>query len=270
MNAFLLYHPKTRPTGRALAKLIGIPFGRAVGPKYAKITDLIRWGNPQDVYIPVERALNRSAAINSASNKYKSLEIMKGAGVSVPWFTRKFVNAEEMKWPILGRRDRHSKGTDIVIYDKDYEGDEDFGVGIDYFIKYIEPHREYRIHVVGDKVLFAQKKYFREQLFQELMNQGGPLKAVEFDRRKDYIRNNDHGWGFHDMEDINNVPECVLDEALGAVASLGLDFGAVDIITSKEKVDGRHKPYVLEVNTAPGLRERNLVKYANYFRDILP
>jgi hypothetical protein len=292
VNAFLLYHPKTRPTGRALAKLIGIPSGTACGAKYANISHIIRWGSQREVsatweaeHHPYVRFRNRifvndAGALAKAGNKYKSLEIMRKAGVSVPEFV-KAGQRGNLEYPMLGRAFRHSRGTDIEIIDgvrpiKD--------APYDYFIQYIKPHKEYRVHVVGDKVLFAQKKYFREQLFHTIVcdkffdsdyahdwrvyNEGyKPLE--EFEEESQFIRNNDHGWGFHDMEDIGNVPTDVLAQAILSVKSLGLDFGAVDIITSEERVDGKHKPFVLEVNTAPGLRDRNLVKYARHFKQLI-
>ena len=47
------------------------------------------------------------------------------------------------------------------------------------------------------------------------------------------------------------------------IKALKLDFGAVDIIRAKNG-----KLYVLEVNTAPGLEERKLQIYADYFKNM--
>ena len=54
-------------------------------------------------------------------------------------------------------------------------------------------------------------------------------------------------------------------EATKAVAALGLDFGAVDVIYNEKY--GR--AYVLEVNTAPGLGEGIAIMYARVFMEKL-
>jgi predicted ATP-grasp superfamily ATP-dependent carboligase len=54
--------------------------------------------------------------------------------------------------------------------------------------------------------------------------------------------------------------EC-LDAARAALDASGLDFGAVDVILTKQG-----KAYVLEINTAPGLEGTTVTDYANFFR----
>jgi D-alanine-D-alanine ligase-like ATP-grasp enzyme len=57
------------------------------------------------------------------------------------------------------------------------------------------------------------------------------------------------------------VADYVRDQlSVEAVAALGLDFGAVDIIEDKE---GNF--YVLEINTAPGLEGHTVTSYAKAF-----
>lgn len=89
--------------------------------------------------------------------------------------------------------------------------------------------KEYRINIFRDKVVSRQKKV-----------------RVK-DHKKDYndaIKTTDGGYGF-DLVDA--VPLGVIPQAKMAVATLGLDFGGVDIVYYRDKA------YVLEVNTAPQL-----------------
>jgi hypothetical protein len=55
------------------------------------------------------------------------------------------------------------------------------------------------------------------------------------------------------------------DCAVDAVASLGLDFGAVDVIYNEKN----NAAYVLEVNTAPGLEGTTIQKYAEAFAKVV-
>ena len=65
------------------------------------------------------------------------------------------------------------------------------------------------------------------------------------------------GWIFckNNIKHIDSVKKL----AIKAVETLGLDFGAVDVLFYNEK------PYILEVNTAPGIEGSTLTNYANTF-----
>ena len=75
-----------------------------------------------------------------------------------------------------------------------------------------------------------------------------------------WMRNNKAGWG---LDQIDMIPK-ICNLGIAAVKSLGLDFGATDIIESD-----RGYLYVLEVNTAPALREERLQIWSEAFRRIL-
>lgn len=73
-----------------------------------------------------------------------------------------------------------------------------------------------------------------------------------------------HANGFIFAHEGVDIPDDVKELAVGAVAALDLDFGAVDLIQTK-----MGKWYVLEVNTACGLAGTTLKKYAEQFRNLL-
>lgn len=75
------------------------------------------------------------------------------------------------------------------------------------------------------------------------------------------IRNRSNGWVFT-RNDIDPLPQDALTQAVNAVAALGLDFGAVDLVIGRDD----ELAYVLEVNTAPGLEGTTVQDYANGFR----
>jgi carbamoylphosphate synthase large subunit len=164
--------------------------------------------------------INRPEAIEKSSNKFKALEIMKSAGVPVPNFSREW---KDLSFPVLGRDNNHVKGTDIKYYAYDVDTIDNES---EYYIEFMEIEKERRYHVIDGKVVTATYK------------QNGETTG-----RGAYCRNTTTGWTFKTY-----TAEPALSEiAIKAVEAFGLDFGAVDILIS----GGR--PYVLEVNTAPGL-----------------
>jgi glutathione synthase/RimK-type ligase-like ATP-grasp enzyme len=112
------------------------------------------------------------------------------------------------------------------------------------YTKYIKKDQEYRIHVAGGEVIFQQRKARKLEVKDEEVNW--------------QVRNLAGGFIF--ANDGVVAPDFVLQEALKAVVSLGLDFGAVDVLTTK-----KGEAYVLEVNTACGLAGKTIDAYVKYF-----
>ena len=71
--------------------------------------------------------------------------------------------------------------------------------------------------------------------------------------------------GFIYMRENFTWPKDVEKQALAAVKTLQLEWGAVDVIWN----DHAQKAYVLEVNTAPGLEGQTLKIYANVLKGYL-
>jgi len=219
---FLIYHRSSRPTGQVLAQALGIEHGENLprGP----IDVLIRWGSQRvsDGYHAAgARTINTPQALRAASDKLGTLRTLREAGVRVPDFS---TNPEELELPILGRRLKHARGSDIVLC---LQSGDWARRSRDYYVKYIPTKREYRIHVVNGRVIRTQGKFLDV-----------PGDAVP------WVRNYKHGYRFRAPR--RGLHQSRLDAAKNAVAALGLDFGAVDIIIGDDNLE-----YVLEVNTAP-------------------
>lgn len=105
---------------------------------------------------------------------------------------------------------------------------------------------EFRVHVFKGEIIDIQQKKKRA---------GVTGNAA--------IRNHANGY-IYARSDIN-VPDVVIDAAIKAVNSLGLDFGACDIGYNQLQ----NKAYLFEVNTAPGITGTTLEKYANTFTNYL-
>lgn len=248
---FFLYHRRSRPTGEILATALGCEHSDAlVTPgMHGFIGPTIRWGNrtspTSDNYMMV---LNKAAAIERASNKLGSLELLREAGIPVPDFdTDPEALLERSNYPILGRRLQHARATDVVLclQRRDFRRRPR-----DYYVAYIPTNREYRLHVAGGDVIRVQGKYLD-------VNYAGANGAAAV-----WIRNYATGHRFRAPN--RRLHNARLESAVGAVEALGLDFGAVDLIVAD---DGSH--YVLEVNTSPSCSPRTGAAYVNAFARML-
>ena len=95
-----------------------------------------------------------------------------------------------------------------------------------------------------------------------MQRSGKGHSSVQKKKRKDFegevntkIRNYANGWVYC-REDIIE-PEDLRAQAVLAVHTLGLDFGAVDCIFNEKE----QKTYILECNTAPGLAGSTIDSY---------
>jgi len=251
-NWFIACNKFNSPTARELAHKLGIGFG--LKPKRSR-KNIIRWGYSGQL----DRLNNTNnfptpEAIFNCSDKLRALQILQEKTVNVPKFWTSFNSARtHVKFPLYCRRRHHTMGKDIIMIHNESELANGFHDGR-YVVESIKFDKEYRIHIFNSKMISASKKYFGEELWTEL---GKPDK-------KDIIRNNSNGWRYHYIKDFKNVPEDVVKQAKAAVIALGLLWGAVDIIRTPDK-----KSYVLEVNSAPGLRDAGVDIYVSEFKQLM-
>lgn len=203
---------------------------------------LMNWGHSSPRFnLTGVTVLNKPEAVAKASNKLQALQIMKAAGVNVPEFSNNRDDAkrwiEEGRIVLCRTLLRANSGRGIVI-----AKEVDELVNAPLYVKYIRKEKEYRLHVFNGQVIDIVEKR-RRRGFQEsnLYNK--------------YVRSYEQGWIF--ARDNVVVNDAVKSQALNAARALGLDFGAVDIVLSNRD----SVPYVLEINTAPGLMGTTLENY---------
>ena len=209
---------------------------------------VINWGcsNWTRPVVP-KQILNVPGNVCVATNKLKSFNSLKGH-VSIPDFTESLEEAK--KWLAEGVTvvERHKltghSGEGVRIVEPNQELQQ-----APLYVKYIPKIHEYRLHVFRDKVFFVQRKARKEDVPNEDVNwQVRNLKG-----------------GFIYANQNIEVADRAKKQAIIAVKTLGLDFGAVDVIYNK-----RHdKSYVLEVNTACGLSGTTLDKYVEIFKEFV-
>lgn len=226
-DVFLLYSNKSCVTGRNLARYLGVPHGKSCDERYDRV---VRWGSSRGVsYIPNVETINTKAATERTTDKLEAMRRFRDAGVEIPPFS---THTEDLEYPILGRSRNHTQGNDInlILQDRDRRLTDN-----DFYVEYVPTELEYRAHVMNGEVFKVHEKRLRH----------------EADNHP-YIRNAETGWVF--VNPREDPPDENL--ATAAVGSLGLDFGAVDIIRGEDGTE-----YVLEVNTAPSCDEANLERY---------
>lgn len=109
------------------------------------------------------------------------------------------------------------------------------------YTEYIPKKSEYRFHIFGGQVIDVQEK----------------RKKRDFgDGRNTRVRNVHNGYVY--CRDGISPPDGAADLAVRAVAAVGYQYGAVDLIYNEK----RNQCYVLEVNSRPGLMGTTADKYA--------
>jgi len=228
---------------RALVDKVDNPVYRRASPKIlparpavvSRKGNILRQGRSQSVrqhFLVTQRPLN----------KVEQFERFKQHQVSCPQFALSAKSAYDLNVKTLFARTliNATNGRGIVEFDR--------ADGTNYpkaplYTEYIPKKAEYRFHVFGDQVIDIQQKKKKRE-FNE-------------DERDTRIRNLHNGYIY--SRDGIAPPDGAADLAVRAVAALGYQYGAVDLIYNEK----RNQCYVLEVNSRPGLMGTTLDKYAD-------
>ena len=183
-------------------------------------------------------------------NKLSQLLAMTNAGVqTLSAFERPPLQQEV--YPLIARRFHHVAGRDIRVCLQPEDAVVAYQNGSNFFTRFIPRAREYRVWIFRKRHLGSYEKVLAR-----------PERYTKFGC------NYHNGWTFRLVNEAS-IPRDAVTLAGNAVAALGLDFGAVDILVGK---DGTN--YVLEVNSAPGVagEDRQVIralarKIANWDRN---
>lgn len=219
MSVELVVAASSRQTGALLAAALrerDVAVGR---PARCRVS----YGVQLDNTIPT---LNANAG---RGDKYDQMVRMAGAGIKVPRVYLPDDNPDQ--FPLLGRKRKHYGGTDIRLVLQPEELPWRSASGSEFFVEYVPWVAEYRSWVFRGKHL---------GMYRKVMAHPEQYKRIG--------ANHKNGFAFEIVRQ-NDIPREVVGSAMGAVRSLDLDFGAVDVLAGK---DGQF--YTLEVNTAPGVQ----------------
>jgi hypothetical protein len=198
--------------------------------------------------------LNPPEAVSKAISKRLSHENFRTN--QIPGLDLTTDRATATKWVqegsgVLCRRDGLSGGAGIVFVSKGSQSVPE----ADFYTKYFPKTHEYRAHVFRGRLIDLTQKRL----------QNGMVKGEDSESVARIVRSLDNGWiHAHTFEVSRAVRKTIEEVAISALAALGLDFGAVDILAKYPKGDLTKQPIfaVCEVNTAPGLaNEQTLAAY---------
>jgi len=292
MSKYLWYSGATDITGIALAQALGIESGKTK-PRNANI--IIGWGikTSEAVNLANIKVLNHPDMIRKNRDKLGALNMLKAnrdlrTNVADYYSSGDIIRAVErdgVVFPLIGRKRHHQGGKGLWICLSKGHLEAARSAGADYFQKYIDIVSEYRLHVFCGNIIHAVKKVEntsevswiaqRKEKVTEYATKnnirldnstmdcvlGHMVKEAELPDR--IVRSNKRGWKFSGVT-LNTIPEALKNAAVKAVSVIGLDFGAVDCA-----IDTRRHPFIIEVNTGPGLQGTSLEKYVAAFRNKL-
>lgn len=266
----ILYAPRDSASAAALCKAVPLwrygPDGfRSVGGTraFARGMQLINWGASKCAYNEdrpgAPHTMNYPFHVQKALSKLKTLTILKERGVPALEATEEANVAESWLGNgslVLARKDGLSGGQGVTKVDSVGALAAIHPHNWDLIVKYWKKTHEYRVHVFKGQVIDIQQKRRRT-------NWTGNYDPM--------IRNFDNGWVFcHDnLKGSSDELATIGQTAIAAVAALGLDFGAVDVLARFKESGVLSRHVVCEVNTAPGLEGQTLDKYVNAIRNYL-
>lgn len=213
---------------------------------------VINWGNSE---LPPEimkcRVINAPEAVLRATHKLRFFQAMEGTRLTPPFCTGSgaALNAmSEMGDIVCRHKLQGHSGEGIEIWHMKKGSNQDPIPSAPLYVSYIKKSEEFRCHVFQGKVVDIQRKARR--------------KDVPDDEVNWQVRNHSNGFVYA-REGVEKWYRSsgLVEAATRTIKTLGLDFGAVDIIWN-EKQD---KFYVLEVNTAPGLEGHTVQVYSEAF-----
>ena len=200
---------------------------------------LIRWNDATTkLDAPIE--VNTAQMVCLMNDKVKTRQILIENNISVPktYFSKDEMLNNQVNFPLIGRKTRHSQGRRMKILRRKRDIVRDRSST--YWSEFIPKDREFRVFVFFGYILGICEKIPNDP------------KAIAW--------NNSLGNGIFETMKRENFPLDVSLLALKATHVLGIDFAAVDIM-SKEQNN-----YILELNSGPTCSEHRQFLFARAFK----
>ena len=284
-DVYIWYSGATDLTGKNLMKELDVS-GGTKKPANAKV--VIGWGTKVKAAIDLPKGtkvLNHPSHILRNRNKLTALTYMRNADKGIPvadFYQAQEVNDHLNQLPLVGRRNYHQGGKGFWLCLTRDHVRRALNEGAQYFQKYIPIKDEFRLHIFGKECIYATKKVERDNMKEAFIEQqkekalnAAERKGVKVDEdtmaflldriskeqqeHPDHIvKSNTRGWKF---SKVKTPKKALVEAAVKALNALDLDFGAVDCCLDEEG-----NPWIIEINTGPGLKGSSLKAWTAAFK----
>jgi hypothetical protein len=303
MKAYVFYSGATRKTGEAiceeLSKIKNVEASSGDTIPKERVDLVIGWGakTKKEVKMKTKHSINHPNCIMSNRDKFNFLSIMKNNKIPVASFVSSGKiqnelksNKTDMKLPLVGRTNYHQGGQGFWLCLTASQVAEAIKEGAQYFQNYIPIATEYRMHVFKGEVFYAHKKVKHDNPRQAFVEDYiEKVKAYATQNKQSFdedtanmvlnrlsernsnpnpvLRSHMNGWKFSSLKDKELSTKTVkdlCDIAVKATQALDLSFSAVDCA-----IDEDGNPYVIELNTGPGVTGKTFDKWVEQFKNYI-
>lgn len=271
---FVLYQNSGVYSGRALRKMLaGIHGGRVIGGYPKRFASILRKTTPDCVInlgttgeLGYEgKIVNPREMVRAASNKKQARAAFQEAEVPAPKLFLRGRDVTQNDLPVIGRTSYHKKGQGFWFCKTLNDVRRAVDRGATHFLEFVPRTREYRVHTFCKKKAFGKEARTADDYVSVKLAEKVWQEETKPDPNQ-VQKNHEFGWVFLGQQDRREEElDVVRFAAKQAIAALGLDFGAVDVMY---KIRDK-RPYVLEVNSTPSLANDNANTCEVYAQRIL-
>jgi hypothetical protein len=271
---FVLYKNSGVHSGRALRKQLAELYdGKVLGGypnRFAGICKregepeyVINLGTTEEYPKLGSTFLNEREMVRTASNKKAARRTFEEQGIPAP---KLFLRGSDVDiFPAIGRTSYHSKGQGFWFCKDKRDVSRAVKAGATHFMEFVPNTREYRVHTfIKAKAMENDERkpedYVSVKISEKVWQGEGQPDPEEPQK------NHEFGWTFLGPQNRREEElDVVRNVAKQAIASLEMDFGAVDVMYRVKN----KRPYVLEVNSTPSLSDDNADTCERYANRIL-
>lgn len=274
---YILYKNCGVYSGRALRKALEELYEGPVRGGFPKrFQSLLRKGQTPELVVNLGTTdefnydgptLNSQDMVRAASNKRKARITFQEAEIPAPTLFLRAQDIPKEGLPVIGRTSYHRKGRGFWFCKTPRDLRRATDAGATHFLEFIPRTREYRVHT------FIKVRHREIPPEERTADHYVSIKVSEKVWQEDTQpdpnepqKNHEFGWIFLGQQN-RRVEELdvVRYAAKQAIASLGMDFGAVDVMYKLRT----KQPFVLEVNSTPSLSDDNANTCEVYAKRIL-